>query len=54
MSLRIFVPEPDMNAATLMGRLARAGSKMGMIGMASLQPPLRKRFRDSIVSHKYL
>jgi hypothetical protein len=32
-SLRIFVPEPDMKPATLMGRPAPLGSKMGTAGI---------------------
>jgi hypothetical protein len=32
---RIFVPEPDMKPATLMGRPAASGSKMGTVGIDS-------------------
>jgi hypothetical protein len=32
-SFRIFVPDPDMNPATLMGRPAPSGSKMGTVGI---------------------
>jgi hypothetical protein len=32
-SLRIFVPDPDMNPATLMGLPAALGSNMGSKGM---------------------
>jgi hypothetical protein len=34
-SLRIFVPDPDMNPATLIGRPAPSGSKMGVVAIAA-------------------
>jgi hypothetical protein len=63
-SFRIFVPDPDMNPATLMGRPAPSGSKMGILAIAAtsevnwkrdehFQPTSRLRIQD-LYSRRFL